>query len=403
MLNGHANSDGVSPQMQNIMLMNWISREMKELPELQSEIPKDTNPILKVEFPPDGGILTYMQGFEHPYKGFPLAEFVEKVDTIKKLSRNMLSGFYHSIKSRNKFLLFFMFPSILIARDAFYTGIYTFYRVIERFRVKRDKYSKAMREVYRAFNYPRLKENMKILEIRLMLKDLVTMLLEFDNAYRYRFQDIITELNKENLKANSVKELNRLLDVISEREKTQEIKDTWRLLRMGLNYYLRFDRKLLKMFVDVFSELNLDEVKLTQEDKLYCAKRYDYNFGFMADLNGEDKTLIERENKLKEHNKKRNELDEKLTMERNELIQRHQNEQKAMIDLPQEIQNKIQEEINEFQKKANLEYEEIPRQIPLKYLTQEQKDLIKKQETEKAELFAQHDKIRGELAAQYGL
>ena len=197
--------------------------------------------------------------------------------------------------------------------------------------------------------------------------------------------------------------MNRLLDIASEREKNQEVKDTWRLLRMGFNYYLRFDRKLLKMFVDVLSEMDLDKVKLDEKDKLYCAKRYDYNFGFVINLNREDKDLLERENNLKEHNKKRNELDEKLAMEKQELVQRHQNEQKAMIDLSQEIQNKIQEEINEFQKKANLEYEEIPKQIPLKYLTQEQKDLIKKQEEERIQLFAQHDRLRGELAANYGL
>ena len=401
MQNGHANS--VSPEFHNIMLMNWIQREMKELPELQSEVPKDTNPILKVEFPDKGGILTYMQGFEHPYKGFPLAEFVEKVDTIKKLSRNLLSGFYHSIKSKNKLTMLFLFPSLFVARDLVYTGIYTFYRVIERFRIKAFRYSDAMREIYRAFNQPRKNEDMKILEMRLMLKDLICMLLEFDNAYRYRFQDVAAELNKENFKSRPIKELNRLLDIASKREKNQEVKDTWTLLRMGLNYYLRFDRKLLKMFVDVLLEIDLDKVKLDEKDKLYCAKRYDYDFGFALNINEEDKTLMERENKLKEHNKKRNELDEKLLMEGQELVQRHQNEQKAMIDLSEEIQKEIQEEINEFQKKANLEYEEIPKQIPLKYLTQEQKDLIKKQGEEKITLFTQHDRLRGELAAKYGL
>ena len=108
MENGLPNS-ATSPEFRNIMLMNWIQREMKEIPELQSETPKDTNPILKVEFPEEGGILTHMQGLPYPYRGFPLAEFVEKVDIIKKLSRNLLSGFYHSFKGKNKFLLIFLF------------------------------------------------------------------------------------------------------------------------------------------------------------------------------------------------------------------------------------------------------------------------------------------------------
>mgnify|MGYP001590209815 FL=1 len=344
-----------------------------------------------------------MQGFEYPYRGFPLAEFVEKVDTIKKLSRNLLSGFYHSIKNRNKLLMIFLFPSLLIARDALYTGVYTFYRMIERFRLRAIRYSKATREIYRAFNLPRQKEDMKILELRLMLKDLVCMLLEFDNAYRYRFQDVIAELDKKALISNPIKEFNRLLDIVSEREKAQEIKDTWRLLRMGVNYYLRFDRKFLKMLVDVLSEVDLEKVGLTVEDKLFCNKRFDYTFGFTLNPNEDDKILMKKEIEFKEHQKKRNELDGKLALEREQLMQKHIDEQKAMIDLSEEVQKKIKDEVTELQTKSNEEFNRIPKEVPLRYLTQEQKELVKKQEIEKAELFAQHDKLRGELAAQYGL
>ena len=280
--------------MKNMQLMQEIVRSMKEIPELESEKPTDTNALLKVEFPKEGGILTYMTNHEYPYRGFPFFEFVEKIDTFKKLSRGILSGLYHSLKKGSKFKLLLALPLIFVVRDFISSGIYAYHKLIERFRIKSNLYSNVVRELYRAFNLPRVKEDFETLELRLALKDVLCMILEFDNAYRYRFQDIIVELNKELLKKKPIKELNRLLDLMSSRENDQKVKDTWSLFKLVVKFYLRFDRKLTKMLVDVLSNLNLEEVKHTPEDKHFSCQRKDYIFGFMLNPTEEDKIIIDR-------------------------------------------------------------------------------------------------------------
>src|SRR3990167_11406900 len=135
----------VAGYMQNVQLMHGIVAEMKEIPVLQSEVPTDTNALEKVEFPEEGGILTYMDNHPLPYRGFPYFEFVEKIDLIKKLSRGMLSGLYHSVFKRSKFTLVLMFPLLFVARDLLFTGVYTYSKLIQRFRVKQTRYSRAMR------------------------------------------------------------------------------------------------------------------------------------------------------------------------------------------------------------------------------------------------------------------
>lgn len=262
---------------ENMRIMNQIVREMKEIPELPSEVIKETNPLIRVEFPQNGGVLTYMEGYELPYKGFPYFEFVDRIDWMKKTTRAFLSALYHSFKGKRKFLLIALLPAVWFLKYFVHAGIYVFYRMVERFRIKALRYSDCIRELHRAFSLPRDKEKIKTVELRYMLRDLVCMILEFDNAYRYRMQDILPEINQQEIKKNTIKELKRLFTIMQERERTQEIRDTWKLVKLGL-IYLKFDRELKNILADALSQVNLEKIKLSFEDIQFCKARKDYKF-----------------------------------------------------------------------------------------------------------------------------
>ena len=260
--------------LRNMALMNHIVSEMKEVAVLPSEVPKDVNPLTKVEFPEGGGVLTYMGEHPLPYKGFPFFEFVDKIDIIKKVMRGTLSSLFHSLKDRSKLQVACLALVAWFFSDLVRAYLYTFYRMIERFRVKTIRYCDAMRELHRAFS---LHET----ETTKMVRDLMCMFLEFDNAYRYRFQDIIVELDKEALKNKPSKEVMRLLDLMVSRETTIEVKDTWKLVKYFFPVYLRFNKPLQTAIVNVLSELDLEKLKLSPEDEHYCLDRKDYKFAFM--------------------------------------------------------------------------------------------------------------------------
>src|SRR3990167_3680850 len=228
-------------------------------------------------------MLTYMSNFTHPYKGFPYFEFVEKIDVIKKICRQVQSGMYHGLKDRPKIVLYLLIPLIpLLGHHLFWAFTYGFYRLIDRFRIKNDKYCTAVREIYRAWSVEKENESARSKELRFMLRDIQCMIMEFDNAYRYRGQDILPELDKEALKRDSVKEICRLLDIEISREnpineKDQARQDSWRLLQMFTKYYMKYDKELLKIYVDLLLEIDLSKVGLDEGDKEFCAKRKDYN------------------------------------------------------------------------------------------------------------------------------
>lgn len=267
-------------QNQNMQKMQQIVRQMKEIPELPSEVPKDVQALTRVEFPEQGGVHTYMEGFEHPYKGFPFFEFVEKIDTVKKIQRATLSSLFHSFKARPWYQKVFLLFVPWLFKDLVEAYILAFHRIISRFRVKRERYSDAMRELHQAFSFSFWNETEKDKELRFQVRDILCMVLEFDNAYRYRFQDIIVELDKESLRKNPSKELVRLLNIMQTRETTQEIKDSWTLIKRFLPLYLRCNRKLRRTVIGVLSNVDLEKIALDSADQEFCAKRTDYKFGF---------------------------------------------------------------------------------------------------------------------------
>lgn len=265
----------------NVASMQQIIREMKEIAELPSEKPTDVQALTRVEFPQNGGVLTYMDGFEFPYKGFPFFEFVDRIDVIKKLLRGVLSSFYHSFKARPYWQLAGLIFVPWLFNDLVRSYLYTFHRMVERFRIKPIRHCDAMRELHRVCSIGWHNETPRERETRIMVRDILCMFLEFDNAYRFRFQDVVVELDKVKLAKNPSKEITRLFDVMTSREQQQEIRDSWKLIKFFLPWYFRLNKSLKRTVVGVLTELELPKLALSAEDKQFCEKRTDYKFGYM--------------------------------------------------------------------------------------------------------------------------
>lgn len=364
-----------------------IVREMREIPELPSEQPKDVQPLTRVEFKEKGGVVTYMGSMPFPYKGFPFFEFVDKVDVLKKLGRAFLSGCYHELKNKKLLLI----PLVFLTKPLTRVALYIAYRHIDRFKIKPEMYCDAVRELYKAFTA----DNMT--EFQVMFRDVLCMTLEMDNAYRYRFQDIIVNVNKDRLHKNPRKELLKLLAILSERERTQDIKDTWTLIRLAISLYLFIDKEFKRTLIGGLIRLELDEVKLTIEDKLYGAGRKDYVFGFMLtpEVEGafclrfnqmkdsfESESKIIRDMSTKEHEG----LFQKQVLEQKLIARKVSDEELAKINA--EIAQKSQELLkirDATIQKAIDEHNKAEKEMVSSYLTTEQKTLadIHGEETKK--------------------
>jgi hypothetical protein len=138
---------------------------------------------------------------------------------------------------------------------------------------------------------------------------IIMMILEFDNAYRYRVQDLVGETSKENLKS-LVKEIKRLFKIYLEREiQNQDILE-WgargKFYRLYILRFLFYLPKFRNAFLKALDEINLENIKFDINDRFhisfwrgydYEGKSFDERYQFFLDtFKGEFPPFIKKEN-----------------------------------------------------------------------------------------------------------
>jgi hypothetical protein len=110
--------------------------------------------------------------------------------------------------------------------------------------------------------------------------DIIATFIENDNAYRFRYQDVVSETTKDTLLKNPYKEWKRLLDLFIEREMrgkdskiTGYFKNILRILRI-----LSLTPKFKRIYKAAINNANLDNIKFDEDDKYWVLWWNTYNF-----------------------------------------------------------------------------------------------------------------------------
>ena len=120
------------------------------------------------------------------------------------------------------------------------------------------------------------------------ITDAIALVVEYDSAYRYRMQDVIVNLNKDNLRGfKIIGEMGRLFDILISREPmdydqtgqkvSEMVKKFTRikiLLQIGMTISIQF-RKLIR---NILQDLDIDKVKMTKEDLYWTRQIGSYNY-----------------------------------------------------------------------------------------------------------------------------
>jgi len=257
--------------------IDWIIKSIREcnlgsLSQITKEEKETSVSIERVEFPAEGGVLTYYEGIPFPSKGFPYTETVETVDRVKKMYTCVMKRTFYMF-NRNKIkivlLLFFLRNELIEIATTFLETLNHSLRLV---RQKPEMYCPMARELYRTFKVISDKEkDIKTKEILDNLRDIVCMTFEYDDAYRYRFQNEMYNLNKDNVRKDLVNELRRLLKIaiIGENKVNVGIGVKYEMF-LKLLIILRFKKNVREIMKSFILELNLDKIKLDEGDKYQC-------------------------------------------------------------------------------------------------------------------------------------
>ena len=235
----------------------------------------------RIERPKEGGIYNYLVGYKHPYKGKPNTDSVMNLHTIKKFFKLAVDSY--TGKSIKIFIgLLFILPRF-ITKPILEPIINHLDNFID-FRLRYDflhpeRYCSCVREIYRTFAViSGRRKNLLDKKILRMARDLICLSLEYDSAYRFRFQDIMAETNKERLLADPKKEIDRLFGILLAREiEADWMVEKFSKLRKITSLALSFWRvkRIVKEFI---LEIDIEKLKPDEADKYYYYLRKDYDF-----------------------------------------------------------------------------------------------------------------------------
>lgn len=357
------------PSQANYDIIMSIIANMKEIPELPSEAPKDISSMDHVDFREEGGVFTHMEHHAYPYPGFPLGQCVEEVDHMKKMLRAFLSGLFHEFRSIPIMKYVLLLPAALVSRLFVRAGLQIAYKRFERIRIKRNWCSRAVRAVHHAFSVELPGETEYAYDLRIRLRDAICMILEFDNAYRFRFQNVMVELDQKALRKDPIHELTRLFVILQSRENRVEVSDTWELFKFAIAGYLRFDRQLTRMIVNAFEHLSLESIAMNEGDIYFCALRTDYQFQEIHTR----KDIITRATQDQKYREGRTELSKESTRDLQALAEQFTKELRMMApERTNEEKKQILDAIQATMKKLGEDYQERMKSTEQSEMTVEQ-------------------------------
>lgn len=235
-----------------------------------------------VKYPDEGGIYTYYKGLPYPRKGFPFPEVIWMNDIAKKVTMTLIKsvGQKDLGLSLLAFAILPYFVKIRIIENVLDNYSRMQETILNSFFLKEERYSNVCRSLNKL-----IKVFLKEIGIKkdwicdLTAKVFITMI-EYDDAYRYRVEDIFTSTSRTSLIQNPIKETRRLVKLFNQRETDRKPQQSIKAMGLILSLAL-LQPKVRRAFKTAMGGLNIRDwrwLTLDNADRYHVLLRGDYNF-----------------------------------------------------------------------------------------------------------------------------
>lgn len=216
--------------------------------------------LQKVEYPPTGGILLWFENCEYPRKGFPfpaagLATNLCKRVLIEAVKLNLfLNPLAKLIRSYNAICFREMEPYVL--KDSLLTPF-------------AGETKKFVSYFLSNFKVPSQEAN--------QFAAVISSIFEYDDAYRYRLQDLFTESSKSNFIKNPRKEIRRLAEIYSKRELSHIVSAKFKRTVWLMSFMLLVP-SVRRAFIRAVNHSDFIRFRFDASDRFWMSYRGDYLF-----------------------------------------------------------------------------------------------------------------------------
>lgn len=209
----------------------------------------------KIEY--TDGIKVFYKEAQFPRSGFPTPEAIDAINKVKRLlvnsiKLNKISLFSVFVLNKNKNLIEW-FNNVA-------------YEIMYPFIIKDEFLTKPAREIKNILS-----------PIDEKLATILAHLVEYDDAYRYRFQDIFSEINLISYSYNPLRELGRVLNIAKDRDLQgvyNKYINIYKVLKV-LSYIPAYKKKINNILLEIY----LPNMRFSESDWYWVCQRGDYKFG----------------------------------------------------------------------------------------------------------------------------
>lgn len=241
----------------------------------------------KVEYPEYGILMKYK---DVPYfrQGFVFPEAMDSINNLKKVLVLLLA----LVKGNGRGLIKGRIESAMAHFCWIANWMFQWYnpnmQKISKIFLKPERYRQSVRELIKLINNFLENLGMEAVGPNVAKQDfgkVIGTLIEYDNAYHWRMEDIFSETTRERLLANPRKEIKRLLEIYKQREK-QGIEFKADSIVKVLRFLLLIP-SVKKAFKKTIESINVENLKMTKDDSYFTMNYQGYDF--------QGKTLGERQ------------------------------------------------------------------------------------------------------------
>ncbi len=221
------------------------------------------------------GVQVYVEGAEYPKKGFPTPEAIWSINLVKRT-------FIESIKlvSLPQFwstlICILIFPKKKFLNKLIKSFNRLSFGALKPYILKPQFTTPIAKELESMVSSFLVDIGVEPLEAS-QCAEVFSHCIEYDTAYRYRLQDILSETSKQALYSNPRKEIKRIVYILSERELTPSVAPKFKKLAYILNTLL-LSPKIKRAFKNAVDNSYFSRLQYDDADRYWCMLREDYLF-----------------------------------------------------------------------------------------------------------------------------
>lgn len=249
----------------------------------------------RMEYPESGGQFAYFKDVPYPAKGHPFPEAIYAMNFVKRFSRNAVMGFAKKDMWKEGLGFILSSKKNKIKKITRFLDLYNDIakKVVAPYILEERYLSTCAREILVFLNSFLIKLGISD-SVAHEFAETFACQIDYDNAYRFRIEDIMSETTGELFIENPAREMKKLAKLLQVRDTTGgslgRVDTTLEVFS-----YLMWVPRIKRAFVESIRESNFWNFQLDEADRYHVLLWADYNFL--------GKTLEERLKIYAEHHK----------------------------------------------------------------------------------------------------